>query len=132
MTLGGLKQGVTPLDMAHAYQTFARGGKLVYGRMSPGALRSGGPVPGPVGIRPIARRDDGKKLKPVRLPNGGPARNRSATKRVLDEGVAEQRRQPCCRAWSRAAPARARSSANVIVAGKTGTTENYGDAWFVG
>ncbi len=29
MTLGGLKQGVTPLDMAHAYQTFASRGQLV-------------------------------------------------------------------------------------------------------
>ena len=28
MTLGGLRQGVTPLDMAHAYETFASGGKL--------------------------------------------------------------------------------------------------------
>ena len=26
MTLGGLQQGVTPLDMAHAYETFATGG----------------------------------------------------------------------------------------------------------
>ena len=29
MTLGGLQQGVTPLDMAHAYETFATGGKRV-------------------------------------------------------------------------------------------------------
>ena len=46
ITLGGLKEGVTPLDMAHAYETFARGGKLVYGSMSPGALRKGQPIPG--------------------------------------------------------------------------------------
>ena len=31
MTLGGLKQGVTPLDMAHAFQTFAANGNLVSG-----------------------------------------------------------------------------------------------------
>ena len=55
ITLGGLKQGVTPLDMAHAYETFAREGKLVYGTLSPGALRKRQPVPGPVGIRAIGR-----------------------------------------------------------------------------
>ena len=131
ITLGGLKEGVTPLDMAHAYQTFARQGKFVYGSMSPGALRKGQPVPGPVGIRSIGRREDGK-IKPVKLPNGTAARNHVRTKRVLDEGVAEHRRHRSCRAWSRTAPARARSSAAVPVAGKTGTTENYGDAWFVG
>ena len=36
MSLGGLRRGVTPLDMAHAYETFATGGLLVYGTLSPG------------------------------------------------------------------------------------------------
>src|SRR5439155_22556904 len=30
MVLGGLKLGVTPLDMAHAYETFATGGNRVF------------------------------------------------------------------------------------------------------
>ena len=30
MTLGGLREGVTPLDMAHAYQTFATGGRFTH------------------------------------------------------------------------------------------------------
>ena len=30
MILGGLKIGVSPLDMAHAYETFAEGGQRVY------------------------------------------------------------------------------------------------------
>ncbi len=30
MILGGLKIGVSPLDMAHAYETFATGGLKVY------------------------------------------------------------------------------------------------------
>ena len=34
-----LKEGVTPLDMAHAYETFATGGKLVWGTLSPGQHR---------------------------------------------------------------------------------------------
>ena len=94
MTLGGLKEGVTPLDMAHAYQTFARDGKFVYGSMSPGALRKGQPVPGPVGIRQISRPDEDKKLKPVRLPNGRPARNRDPHQAGARRGRGEQRRQP--------------------------------------
>src|SRR3712207_426690 len=50
MTLGGLKQGVTVLDMAHAYQTIATGGKLVTGEM--------GSERGPVGIRAVCRLAD--------------------------------------------------------------------------
>ncbi|MGG7377818.1 hypothetical protein ACQ7B2_03330, partial [Escherichia coli] len=33
ISLGGLKQGVSPLDMAHAYETFARDGKQTYGSL---------------------------------------------------------------------------------------------------
>ena len=42
ITLGGLQQGVTPLDMAHAYQTFATGGLRVTGhaRRARSAARS--------------------------------------------------------------------------------------------
>src|SRR5215218_47562 len=130
ITLGGLKQGVTPLDMAHAYQTFARDGRFVYGSMSPGSLRKGEPVPGPVGIRTIGRREDGK-LEPVKLPNGKPARNRVRTKRVLDAGVASTV-QTLLQGVVKSGTGQRASLGIVPVAGKTGTTENYGDAWFVG
>ncbi|MEO8690930.1 MAG: transglycosylase domain-containing protein, partial [Solirubrobacteraceae bacterium] len=130
ITLGGLRQGVTPLDMAHAYQTFARQGKLVYGTMSPGALRSGQPAPGPVGIRSIGRSKDGK-IEPVNLPDGKPARNRVHTKRVLDEGVASTV-QTLLQGVVKNGTGKRASLGIVPVAGKTGTTENYGDAWFVG
>jgi penicillin-binding protein 1A len=130
ITLGGLKQGVTPLDMAHAYETFAREGKLVYGTMSPGALRKGQPVPGPVGIRTICRSKGGK-LEPVKLPNGKPARNRVRTRRVLDAGVASTV-QTLLEGVVKSGTGQRASLGIVPVAGKTGTTENYGDAWFVG
>src|SRR5271155_93666 len=38
MTIGGLTVGVTPLDMAHAYETIAHGGQRVSGTLGePGA-----------------------------------------------------------------------------------------------
>ena len=46
MTLGGLRQGVTPLDMAHAYETFAQNGQRITGSL-------GAPEDGPVGIRRV-------------------------------------------------------------------------------
>jgi penicillin-binding protein 1A len=116
--------------MAHAYQTFARDGKFVYGSMSPGSLRRGQPVPGPVGIRTIGRSKDGK-LEPVKLPNGKPARNRVRTKRVLDAGVASTV-QTLLQGVVKSGTGTRASLGIVPVAGKTGTTENYGDAWFVG
>ncbi len=46
MTLGGLKTGVSPLDMAHAYETLGTGGKLVYGTL-------GAPTAAPWGSRAL-------------------------------------------------------------------------------
>src|SRR6202023_3288067 len=34
MTIGGLTVGVTPLDMAHAYETIAQGGRRVSGTLA--------------------------------------------------------------------------------------------------
>jgi penicillin-binding protein 1A len=131
MTLGGLKQGVTPLDMAHAYQTFARKGELVYGTLSPGKLGRKRPVPGPVGIRAIRRKED-DKLKAIELPNGEPARNEVKTHRVLDESVANTVDTILQGVVKNGTGKRALLDPRIPVAGKTGTTENYGDAWFVG
>ena len=41
LILGGLETGVTPLEMAHAYNTLAADGKRLSGTM---ASNSGGPV----------------------------------------------------------------------------------------
>jgi len=112
MTLGGLKEGVTPLDMAHAYETIAAGGKRVYGTL-------GAPRQGPVGIRWIKDEDDDI----VR-------RNKVRTRRVLSPGVAQNTAQIMSTVVSQGTGKRA--ALGEFVAGKTGTTENYGDAWFVG
>ncbi|MCW2958116.1 MAG: hypothetical protein JWP18_919, partial [Solirubrobacterales bacterium] len=111
MTLGGLKQGVTPLDMAHAYETFATGGLRTHGTL-------GAPGDGPVGIRWIV---DGKGKKTV---------NDTQRNRVLSKDVAQTASQVMSTVVSQGTARRAQVGA--FAAGKTGTTENYGDAWFVG
>ena len=116
MTLGGLREGVTPLDMAHAYQTFATGGRFVTGSL--------GPDRGPVGIREVCRLKGRNKCGDV------VDENRKKTKRVLPEGVAQTANQILSTVVTSGTAVKARL--DEFAAGKTGTTENYGDAWFVG
>jgi len=133
MTLGGLSEGVTPLDMAHAYETFARRGRFTYGSMSPDAVdrrKLVTPTPGPVGIRKIGRPDDGK-IKPLTLPNGEQAENKPRDWPVMTTAVADQVASILSTVVTNGTAERAQIP-GTFVAGKTGTTENYGDAWFVG
>jgi len=131
MTLGGLKEGVTPLDMAHAYETFASGGDLVYGSLSPGAENPRDErAPGPVGIRRIEHDDDGKWTA-ITLPDGERAINRKRTRNVLEKDVAEQVGSLLQNVVKVGTGTRAQVG-SLPIAGKTGTTEGYGDAWFVG
>ena len=115
ITLGGLEQGVTPLDMAHAYQTLAAGGRRISGTLAPEGS-------GPVGIRGCASRArrPADRRQPHDHPQGACPRS-SPTWRpsMLEVG------------GRAAAPAKAAATGG-FAAGKTGTTENYGDAWFVG
>jgi penicillin-binding protein 1A len=115
MTLGGLREGVTPLDMAHAYQTFATGGKFVTGTL--------GPDRGPVGIKEIGRKEDDGDVDVLR-------ENKKKTERVLPEDVAGTAREILSTVVTSGTAVKARLTE--FAAGKTGTTENYGDAWFVG
>jgi penicillin-binding protein 1A len=115
MILGGLRDGVTPLDMAHAYETFATGGKRIWNP------KLGAPDRGPIGIH-LVRDGDGdvvlsnpKTLKRTQVIPAGVASNVS---QILQTVVAYGTGKAA------AIPG--------FAAGKTGTTENYGDAWFVG
>jgi penicillin-binding protein 1A len=119
MTLGGLAEGVTPLDMAHAYESFATRGLRVTGTL--GAAKDG-----PVGIRLIERNEDpdgNGRYPDVR-------RNEPVRRRVLDKGVAETAVK-LLQGPVRSGSGR-RAAYGGFAAGKTGTTENSGDAWFVG
>ncbi|HEX7291270.1 MAG TPA: transglycosylase domain-containing protein [Conexibacter sp.] len=115
MILGGLRDGVTPLDMAHAYETFATGGKRVWNP------RLGAPDRGPIGIHMVrdangdVLRSNPKTLERTQVIPGGVA---AQVSQILQTVVAY--------GTGRAA------AIPGFAAGKTGTTENYGDAWFVG
>jgi penicillin-binding protein 1A len=114
MTLGGLREGVTPLDMAHAYETFASGGKRISGTL-------GTSKDGPVGIHLITKRNDPKDVV---------KRNKPKTKRILSAKLAAEETQLLTGPVKYGTATRAQYGG--VAAGKTGTTENSGDAWFVG
>src|SRR5215213_1790315 len=110
MVLGGLKEGVTPLEMAYAYSTIANHGKRVYGTYSTSKKS-------PVAITKV--KDGGETQK-----------NERKTARVLPANVANTTRGLLHQVVTSGTGTRA--NVPVWAAGKTGTTENYGDAWFVG
>ncbi|MGA2319780.1 MAG: transglycosylase domain-containing protein [Solirubrobacteraceae bacterium] len=116
MTIGGLTVGVTPLDMAHAYETIAHGGRRVSGTLAEEGA--------PVGIQEVeaggralpdgSRRDVNSVRTTAVLPAAVAATETSMLETVIQYGT------------GRAA------AIGQFAAGKTGTTSNYGDAWFVG
>jgi penicillin-binding protein 1A len=110
MVLGGLKEGVTPLEMAYAYSTIANRGRRISGSFAASPL-------GPVAYTKVQRGSDVEK-------------NKLKTKRVFSAAIGEEMRQ----IMHGVVIGGTGVAANVseFAAGKTGTTENYGDAWFVG
>jgi penicillin-binding protein 1A len=116
MTIGGLTVGVTPLDMAHAYETLAHGGQRVSGSLAEHG--------GPVGIQEV---DGGGRT----LPDGSKHDvNRVETERVLPASIAATETS-MLETVVQYGTGRA-AALGQFAAGKTGTTSNYGDAWFVG
>jgi penicillin-binding protein 1A len=110
MTLGGLEEGLTPLELAYAYTAIANKGMRVSGTLAP-AHR------GPVAIEAV----DG---------DGRDARNEKRSKRVFPPAVGETAQQLLAGVIQGGTGKAAQIGE--FAAGKTGTTENYGDAWFVG
>jgi penicillin-binding protein 1A len=116
MTIGGLTVGVTPIDMAHAYETIAHGGRRVSGTLAENGQ--------PVAIQEV---DAGSHA----LPDGNHHDvNHVRTKAVLPQGVAETETSMLETVLQYGTGKAA--AIGQFAAGKTGTTSNYGDAWFVG
>jgi penicillin-binding protein 1A len=111
MTLGGLEQGVTPLELTYAYSTIANEGRRVSGTLA------ADPGNGPVAIQSVkgAGREEENERRAERVFS----KEVGQTTKTLLEGVVTSGTG---------------TSAQIgeFAAGKTGTTENYGDAWFCG
>jgi len=115
IALGGLTNGVSPLEMAVAYATLASGGE----RLTSEVVFDPAKTASPVTIVRVTD-SDGNVLDD----------NAAVRVRVLDPGVAALATtclQTVITSGTGTAAAIGRPAA-----GKTGTTQNYRDAWFVG
>ena len=123
MVLGAIDPGVTPLEMAYAYATIANGGERVGGNLdaTPGPndhLRragAGGDRQGRATRR--ATRSPRTSTKEIARPllRRGQTRSRTSFTRTSSRGTGKLAQFGDDAEW-----------------GKTGTTENNGDAWFCG
>ena len=122
LILGGLKTGVTPLEMAYAYNTLANGGSRISGTEA-----SRGNGSGPVAIDKVT--DDEDELVPDNI--GGSGENEKTSKQVIDPTVAQTATDILHTVVTSGTGQNAQVGDDYIW-GKTGTTDNNGDAWFVG
>jgi len=116
MVLGGLVEGVTPLEWTYAFSTLANDGDRVSGTLAPE------PGDSPVAYTEVAGQD-GKVIK-----NGD---NDSTHTQVIPAGVAEEAKSILHTVVTSGTGVHA-DIGDESQWGKTGTTENNGDAWFCG
>lgn len=116
MVLGGLELGVTPLGWTYAFSTLGNDGDRVSGTLAPRPGNS------PVAYTQVTD-NDGEVIR------GGD--NDSTHEQVIDEGVATEAKRILESVVSTGTGTNAQIDAEGLW-GKTGTTENNGDAWFCG
>lgn len=116
MVLGGLKVGVSPLGWTYAYSTLGNNGDRVSGTLAPREGNS------PVAYTRVTG-SDGRTIKD--------GENRVLHTQVVDEEVAIEAKRILETVVSTGTGKNAQVDAEGQW-GKTGTTENNGDAWFCG
>jgi penicillin-binding protein 1A len=116
MVLGGLKEGVTPVGWAYAYSTIGNEGDRVSGTLAPK------PGDSPVSYTQVTDKD-GHTIK------GGD--NDSIHTQAISESTATEAKRILETVVSTGTGTNAQIGAEGQW-GKTGTTENNGDAWFCG
>jgi penicillin-binding protein 1A len=116
MVLGGLQEGVTPVGWAYAYTTIGNNGDKISGTLAPR------PGDSPVSFTEVTDKS-GNVIK------GGD--NDSIHHQVIKQGTAEEAKSILETVVSTGTGTHAQIGAEGQW-GKTGTTENNGDAWFCG
>jgi len=116
MVLGGLQEGVTPLEWTYAFSTLANDGDRVSGTLAPE------PGDSPVAYTEVSKQG-GKVIK------GGD--NDSIHTQVIPEGVVAEAKGILHSVVTSGTGTKA-DIGDDSQWGKTGTTENNGDAWFCG
>ncbi len=119
MILGGLAQGVSSLEMAHAYNSIEEEGNLITGTMA--ASKDG-----PVGILEV-EDGDGELVKDR---TGSSGANESIRKQVISPEAAATATETLATVVTSGTGKRAQTGESTW--GKTGTTDDNGDAWFCG
>jgi penicillin-binding protein 1A len=113
LSIGLGAQAVNPLEMARAYSTFANGGYRIDGGITGNHARA---------IISIGGHASG----------GCSGENKAVARRKISPTTAKVVNSILQTVVTAGTGKRAQLSDGRQVAGKTGTTENYGDAWFVG
>lgn len=122
MILGGLTQGVTSLEMAHAYSTIAEQGNRVSGTLASSNS-------GPVGIQKVLS-GSGEDAEPVEDKSGAAGVNETKREQVIAPETAETAVTTLTSVVTSGTGVRAQTGEPTW--GKTGTTDDNGDAWFCG
>ncbi|UJA20068.1 hypothetical protein HJD18_07435 [Thermoleophilia bacterium SCSIO 60948] len=118
MILGGLEQGVTPLEMAHAYESIAEDGRRTTGTLAADE--------GPVAMTQVLDENG----NPVSDDSGATGENEVETTQAVPVEAAQTAREALATVVESGTGTNA--ATGIPTWGKTGTTDNNGDAWFCG